>query len=270
MKLAEIMRVECLAAHQEIPDKESALRAVARLAKNHPALEGVSEDEVYGGLAGREELGSTGFGDGIAIPHCRLEKVNDFAVGLITVPAGVDFEALDGEKVHLLVFIVGPAGESHDYIRVLSAISHTLGIPGAVAEIVAEPTPEAALESFLRHVQDEVDTHDHGSKNLFHLFIQNEELFQDLLQLFTGVESSGVMVIEAQNAAAYLTKLPLFTGLLSDKHLGFSRIIVAAVERKLSNEMIRQIERVTGKLDTREDIMLTVQQVFYTAGALGD
>ena len=85
MRLPEALREACVAARATARDKDDALAAVARLAKNCPLLEGVDEAEILGTLTQRESLGSTGFGGGIAIPHCRLANVPDFVVGLMAL-----------------------------------------------------------------------------------------------------------------------------------------------------------------------------------------
>ncbi len=271
MNLSEVLRVECIHVNVQLENKDASLQEIAKAAMNCSTLQGVvTEDQIYEGMVAREELGSTGFGDGIAIPHCRLSGVPEFVVGMLTIPDGVDFEALDEQDVRLIVFIVGPDTESKEHVRVLSGISQVLSIPGAIDEMVKLSTPEAVVESFLRHVKDEVDTHAHDSKNLMQLFIQEEDLFQDVLKVFTGAESCSFVVVESQNASSYLASMPLFAGFWSDSHVGFSRVIVASVEKKLTNEMIRRIERITGSLDERNDLMLLVQNVYYASGSLGD
>jgi len=102
------------------------------------------------GLQARESLGSTGVGKGIAIPHCRLKAVKDFVVGAVTVPSGVDFDALDAEKVRLIVFIIAPEVVSNKHVGLLSVISQRLLAPKALEQILEEPTPEGIYESFLR------------------------------------------------------------------------------------------------------------------------
>src|SRR4030042_497855 len=112
MKLADVLHKECIAVNARLSDKTEVLQEVARLAKKSSILDSVSEQEILAGLQARESLGSTGVGKGIAIPHCRLKTVKDFVVGIVTVPSGVDFDALDAGKVRLIVFIIAPEVES--------------------------------------------------------------------------------------------------------------------------------------------------------------
>jgi len=228
----------------------------------------VSEEKILAGLKEREKLGSTGFGKGIAIPHCRVESVTDFVVGLITVPERVDFDSVDGEEVRLIVFIVAPEGQSEKHIKLLSTISQTLLISGVVKEILAAKNAEIAVESFLRHTRADISTEGGTEKVMFHILIQDEDLFRQIIQVLAGIESSSVVVIDTTNTRTYLAKVPLFAGFWRDEPKGFSRLIVMIVDKKLTNETLRRIESVTGNLNERSGVMVTVQQLSYAAGSL--
>lgn len=268
MNLFKILRLECITAGAELKDKTITLHEIARIAKKCHVFDNVSEDQIISCLEEREKLGTTGFGKGIAIPHCRLKDISEFVVGVITVPKGVDFDALDGKKVHVIVFIIGPDIETNEHIRLLSIISRTLNIPEMADEILAQNNSQSIFESFLRYSRDHIETKDRKEKQLFHVFIQDEALFQDILQVFAAMESSSIAIIEGKNTREYLARIPLFAGFWSDSHLGVNRIIAAVIEKALTNETLRAIENITGSLDKRTDVMVTVHDIFYTAGSL--
>ena len=268
MNIFEIFRLECISAGLEIKNKADALQEVTRVAKKCHVLDNVSHESIKKSLEERENLGSTGFGKGIAIPHCRMTDVSEFVVGLITVPEGIDFDAIDGEKVHIIFFIIGPLLNTNEHIRILSILSRTLNIPGVADEILGRNNPESIYESFLRYIRDHVDTKDHKAKQLLHVFVQDKDIFEDILQVFASVETSSMAIIEGKNSREYLSKMPLFAGFWGDSYLGVNRIITAVIDKSLTNEILRNIENLTGSLDKRTDIMATVQDIFYTAGSL--
>ncbi|UCG59696.1 MAG: PTS sugar transporter subunit IIA [Phycisphaerales bacterium] len=268
MKLADVLRRESVAADAQFRDKSGALHGIVEIAKRCPILSSVDDQELLASLERREKLGSTGFGKGIAIPHCRLESVSEFVVGLVSVPGGVDFDAIDGQPVKVIVFIIAPEAEPNKHIEVLSAISQTLLMPGAVDEILAQGTAEALYESFLRHTAVDIGPKDSASKNLLHVFVQDEGAFRDILQMLAGIESSSIVVLDAENVGAYLAEMPMFADFWTDSPSRFSRVIVAVVERGLTNETIRRIESITGDLNTREGVLVTVQQISYSSGTL--
>lgn len=268
MKLIDVLRKECIVANATVNDKADALRQVVQAAMQSPILKDLSEEEILAGLEERESLGSTGFGKGIAIPHCRLNNVAEFVVGIISIASGVDFEALDDEKVKLIIFIIAPQAESNKHLKLLSAISQTLLIPGAVKEVLAENCPEAICESFIRHTHAELDTSKQKTKCMFNIFIQNEEVFHEILAHVTGIETGSVVVANTENVRAYLTKTPLFADFWRDEPDKFSKVITFVVEKGLGNEVIRRIESVTGSLTDYCGVMVTVQDISYNAGSL--
>jgi len=198
MKLIDVLRKECVVAVAQFGDKDEALREIAQLAKQCAILKAVDEEDILAGLRERESLGSTGFGQGIAIPHCRLKSVTDFLVGIITIPSGVEFEALDSEPVRLIIFIIAPEAASNRHVKLLSAISQTLSVPGAVEEIMAETTAEAVYESFLRHTRADIDTSKQTTKCQFNVFVQDETVFLDILEKLAGIETNSLVVVSAE------------------------------------------------------------------------
>lgn len=268
MKLADVLGKECVGVNARLGNKAEALREVARLAKKSGILEGVGEQNILAALEARESLGSTGIGKGVAIPHCRLKSIKDFVVGIVTVPSGVDFDALDAEKVRLIVFIVAPEVVSNKHVRLLSVISQRLLAPNALEGILTGQTPDEVYSRFLRGRDVDIDDRERVAKSLIHVFIQSEDVFRDILQILTGVESGSLVVIGAENAGVYLSKLPLFASFWSDEPSNFGRIIIAVVDKNLTNETLRRIESVTGDLNKSAGVMVTVQEVDYAAGSL--
>ncbi len=268
MNLIDVLKSECVEAQAQFNSRDEVLAAMARLAKKSPVLSDIAESTIREALIERENLSTTGFGNGIAIPHCRLDGVDDFVAGIVSVPNGVDFDAMDDQPVRLLVFIVAPSTSSNIHIKILSAISQVLNVPGYVEEMLKAPSAELLLEGFLRHVREEADPKKHDSKTLFRVQIQDEELFHTVLKVFTGFSTTTVMVSEAEPAANYIQKMPLFAGFWSDKAADFCKVILASVDKKDTNETIRRIEQKIGSLDDRSDILLTVQELFYCAGNL--
>jgi len=268
MKLIDVLKKECITTGAALENKADALLRIAQSAKKSAVLSDVSEQEILAGLEARESLGSTGVGKGIAIPHCRLKSAKEFVVGILTVPSGVDFDALDGRKVRLIVYIVAPEVESNKHLRLLSVISQRLLTPKSLEQIVAEQTPDGVYESFLQGQDVEINGRKRVAKSLIHVFIQSEDIFRDVLQILTGIESSSLVVVGAENAGVYLSKLPLFASFWSDEPSNFGRIIIAVVDKALTNEALRRIESVAGDLGKSSGVMATVQEVNYVAGSL--
>ena len=266
MRVSDYLKEKYCVMDVKSDNKDDSIKEIADCLAADGKL--LNKDKFISDVLERESLGSTGFGEGIAIPHCVLDNISEFVVGLLLVPDGVNFESLDDESSKLLVFIIGPSSERNNHIRVLATVSQVLRIPGAKEEMLAEKNSVAIRESFLRYSRDEVDTKGHSECCIFHVFVQDENKFYDLLQVFTTIESCSVSVVEAKDATEFLHKLPLFSSFWSEQSKGFNRIIAATVSKSLANDTIRQINDIAGGLDKQSGIMVTVEDVFYAGGAL--
>jgi mannitol/fructose-specific phosphotransferase system IIA component (Ntr-type) len=77
----------------------------------------------------REQILSTGIGLGIAVPHAKIESVDDFVISVGVSPEGVDFDALDQTPAHVVVLIAAPVGRQRDYLGLLAQVTVTLKDP---------------------------------------------------------------------------------------------------------------------------------------------
>jgi len=92
-----------------------------RLAESVPAL---TQDLVFDALLERERLGSTGLGKGIALPHARMSQVTQAMGAFITLPEGVDFDAIDGSPVDLAFAMLVPEEATDEHLQLLAKLAH--------------------------------------------------------------------------------------------------------------------------------------------------
>lgn len=85
--------------------------------------EELSAEAVFSGLIGRERLGSTGIGEGVAIPHCRLAGVNKAIGALIHLSKPIDFDAIDNRPVDLLFFLLVPEEACDEHLSTLGKLA---------------------------------------------------------------------------------------------------------------------------------------------------
>jgi PTS system fructose-specific IIA component/PTS system nitrogen regulatory IIA component len=126
MKFADFIQVGAIKADLAADDKEGVIRELVESLVSSGALQGEDLDGILKAIMKREELGSTGIGKGIAVPHTKHPSVSKL-VGTVGVSAdGVDFNSLDGEKVHLLFLLISPPDRPGDHLRALENISRQL------------------------------------------------------------------------------------------------------------------------------------------------
>jgi nitrogen PTS system EIIA component len=123
--------------------QELSAHAVRQL----PALD---EREVFETLLQRERLGSTGIGDGVAIPHGKLPGL-DRLFGLVArLEKPVDFDALDGQPVDIAFLLLAPEGAGADHLKALAQVARLLREPG-ILERIRAARDASALYALLTH-----------------------------------------------------------------------------------------------------------------------
>lgn len=130
-------------------DRTSVLKLIADVASSHSAIGPDRKEEVLKALEAREKMGSSGLGQGIALPHCRLDDFKDFVMGVLTIPNGVDFDSIDGEKVKVVVFIVGPRFRTSEYLQILAIVSHALRQPHSLSMLLRQTSASDLQKVFL-------------------------------------------------------------------------------------------------------------------------
>jgi len=90
----------------------------------------------------RERVLSTGIGLGIAIPHAKIPGVTRFVVAVGRHAAGIDFDAIDGKPVHVVVLIAGPQDAQDRYLRLLARLSGRLRLEDVRRKVLAAKTPD--------------------------------------------------------------------------------------------------------------------------------
>ena len=148
MKLREFFSEEAVKLDLEAEDKDDALRELVSLLD----LDEKSEGILVKMLKRRENLGSTGFGGGVAIPHCRSLVVKRLRVAFGRKPDGLDFDALDDSPVRHLFLIVAPPLEvtNPQYLPVLGKIAQFCKDP----DVIDRLDELESVEDFLQLLED--------------------------------------------------------------------------------------------------------------------
>lgn len=155
MRLSDILTKDRILVDRAgaLPSKAAALHALAGLLGSAVSA---PESEVLALLLEREQLQSTGIGDGVAIPHSALEHAEAQAGALLLFPQGLDFDAIDGQPVHIVFGVVGPKRATGEHLRTLARISRLLRDEGTRKQLANAASAEAAFQL--------IESHDAASK----------------------------------------------------------------------------------------------------------
>ena len=152
MKLSDFVVREAVAVDLQATTKEEAIREIVAGLRDAGRLGEGDLDGVIRAILNREELGSTGIGQGVAVPHTRHPSV-DRLIGTVALSRrGVDFSALDGDPVDILFLLVSPPNQPGDHLRALENISRHLKDEQFVRFLRQAKSREQVLE-----VLDEAD-----------------------------------------------------------------------------------------------------------------
>ena len=211
--------------------------------------------------------GSTGFGDGIAIPHCHVSGLDRFCVGVVSAPHGVDFDAADGKPVYLLLFIIAPAEQRNEHVALLASVSHVLTNQKAREEMLNCEDETSLLDCFRKWWNKPKALAGGGEKSLLQIFVQREELLTDIIQTLSEIVPGHISVLDGQNARAFLHRLPIFSGFWTDTETSSIRIVTAVVNTDNANDVSRRIMLLAGDTDV-PGLMVTSQDLRFSIGSL--
>ncbi|SEN13445.1 PTS IIA-like nitrogen-regulatory protein PtsN [Stigmatella aurantiaca] len=138
MRIAEFLSPQAIIADMQARTKTEVLRELsAALVRAHPNLQ---EDKLAEVLREREKLGSTGIGEGVAIPHGKLPGMTQLLATFGVSRQGLDFEAIDGKPTHLFFALVAPENSAGVHLKALARISRLFKNPRFRAAILEAPT----------------------------------------------------------------------------------------------------------------------------------
>jgi nitrogen PTS system EIIA component len=123
MNLTDLISPDAVIPALKVRSKKQALQELSEKASS---LCGLPAREIVDALLQRERLGSTGIGEGIAIPHGKLAKVDRIFGVFARVEKPVDFESLDGEPVDLILLLIAPEGAGADHLKALARAARLL------------------------------------------------------------------------------------------------------------------------------------------------
>ncbi|MCK5832359.1 PTS sugar transporter subunit IIA [bacterium] len=270
MNIYKYLRKNLCEVNLKSRKKKSAICELAGIIKRHPALEDISEKEIVDALIQREELGSTGFGGGLAIPHCKHKNISEFIVGLAISKRGVNFDAMDGRKVHLFCFIIGPEGDPETHVKILAEVSHILREERVIRELIASKSEIALYEKFLRHAAPEEIQSETKQQKLVMIIIQNEQHFIEIMELFVEIGIDGASITSSEGMAGVLTKVPLFADFINflGQHAKYHRTIWAVIPTDELEILVQRVEEITGDMNKHIGTILLALDISFFKGTM--
>jgi nitrogen PTS system EIIA component len=140
MDIADLITPAAIVARLRVTSKKQLLQ---ELAKRAAELSGCAERHIFDVLLERERLGSTGVGNGIAIPHGRLPGVRRLHGLFVRVDPFIDFDAVDEQPVDLVFLLLAPEAAGADHLKALARVSRLLRDRQVCEKLRGAESPDA-------------------------------------------------------------------------------------------------------------------------------
>ena len=155
MRIVDLLKKQSIDLNAAVADKTAA---IGHLVDLMDAGGNLNDKELYKErVLAREAEGSTGIGEGIAIPHAKTEAVNEPGLASMIVRDGVDYESLDDEPAHLFFMIAAPAGGADVHLEVLSRLSRMLMDDDFRNALMQAKTPEEYLATIDKAEAEQIE-----------------------------------------------------------------------------------------------------------------
>jgi PTS system nitrogen regulatory IIA component len=140
MSLSQLIKPDAVLAALRVNGKKQALQEMSERAA---LVSGLPAREIFDSLLQRERLGSTGVGDGVAIPHGKLAKCDEIFGVFARLERAIDFDAPDGLPVDLIFMLIAPESAGADHLKALAMSARLLRNPSIAAQLRATRDPTA-------------------------------------------------------------------------------------------------------------------------------
>jgi len=156
MNLAEFVVRDAIITDLEVSSKEEAIQAMVNSLCQAGRIDASNEENIVAAIMKREELGSTGIGKGIAVPHTKHPSVDSLIATIAIAKDGVDFQSLDGEDVYILFLLISPPDRPGDHLRGLESISRHLKNDDFCSFLRQATSPDMVMETLQEADSDQL------------------------------------------------------------------------------------------------------------------
>lgn len=144
MPISELLQPARIVCQQDSSSKKRCLEMLSTLLVN--TLTDFTDGEIFNSLIERERLGSTGLGNGVALPHGRIRGLKEPIAALVVLKHGIDFDAIDGEPVDLLFALLVPEESTDEHLQILAQLAGLFSNPEFCTRLRNCSTSEQCFE----------------------------------------------------------------------------------------------------------------------------
>ncbi|MCD6423562.1 MAG: PTS sugar transporter subunit IIA [Elusimicrobia bacterium] len=151
IKLSDYINKNLIKIEIEQKSKKRVIEEIVQFLIEKKIIKKKQEKDLTKAILKREAIGSTGIGQGVALPHAKVSFVKEPLLFFANSKEGVEFNALDGEPVYIIFLLIGPRNDEKGvYIKILSTLAHCVNDPYFRAALIKARTPKEVLEAIVK------------------------------------------------------------------------------------------------------------------------
>ncbi len=144
IRISNFLKPEAVIMEMNATEKLAAIKELVEFMVDKNIAK--NREQLFEALANRENLESTGIGEGIAIPHARTDAVDDLVLIFARSSSGIDFSSIDGKPSHIIFLIASPENKKSEYIIALAKLSRLLRRMPVREQLRNATSPQEVLE----------------------------------------------------------------------------------------------------------------------------
>lgn len=148
MQLSEILSLDCTKSAVQCTSKKRALEMISEIVATHT---GQNPTELFECMLSREKLGSTGIGNGIAIPHARMQSTDKAVAVLLQCESPIEFDSIDNRPVDLLFALLVPDAQCKEHLKTLSSMAERLNNKQVLKQLRKAKSDQELYDIMVNH-----------------------------------------------------------------------------------------------------------------------
>lgn len=148
--LRKYIKPTTVCVHQESFSKHLIIEKIAQLASASSENSESLKHFIIEGLQAREMLGSTALNRGLALPHCRVEGIDGFIIGILVSPEGIAYGSLDGKLTRVFFFIIAPKENVEEHLNIMAEIGSFFNREENITTLAECKDNETLYQKFLK------------------------------------------------------------------------------------------------------------------------
>ena len=155
MTVQELLAPEAVKLDLRVSNKKQAFRALAKIAGS---ITGVEEQLICDTLIQRERLATTGVGEGVAIPHAKLDGFNKLCAVFARLKTPINYDSVDNEHVDLIFMLVGPLSSEHLHLKTLAKVARLLRSASMCEKLRGSTSADAMYALLVASLEEDTDS----------------------------------------------------------------------------------------------------------------